>query len=251
MNPEVVLRIARLRAERAALLGFPNHAAYEVADQTAKSVESVESLLRQLVPPAMTNAQRERETLRAAFAADGHPDSAESFAAWDWQYYAEKVRKRDHDVDAADLRPYFELERVLRDGVFYAAGKVYGLRFEERGDLVGYHKDVRIWEVFEEDGEPIGLFVGDYYARESKRGGAWMNYLVPQSGLLGTRPVAVNNLNITKPADGEPTLLTFDEVRTLFHEFGHALHGLFSDVSTRRASSACWCRATSSSTRHR
>ena len=231
-NPEVVVRIARLRAERAALLGYPNHAAYEVADQTAKNVPAVESLLRQLVPPAMANARREREALRAAFAADGYP--ASSFAAWDWQYYAEKVRKRDFEVDAADLRPYFELERVLKDGVFYAAAKVYGLRFEERGDLVGYHKDVRIFEVFEEGGEPIGLFVGDYYARESKRGGAWMNYLVPQSRLLGTKPVAVNNLNITKPADGEPALLTFDEVRTLFHEFGHALHGLLSDIYAPR-----------------
>lgn len=231
-NPSVVLRIARLRAERAALLGYPNHAAYEVADQTAKSVPAVESLLRQLVSPAMANAARERETLRAAFAADGHP--AESFAAWDWQYYAEKVRKRDYEVDAADLRPYFELERVLWDGVFYSAGKVYGLRFEERTDLVGYHKDVRVFEVFEEGGDAIGLFVGDYYARESKRGGAWMNYLVPQSHLLGTKPVAVNNLNLTKPADGEPTLLTFDEVRTLFHEFGHALHGLLSDIYAPR-----------------
>jgi peptidyl-dipeptidase Dcp len=231
-NPSVVLRIARLRAERAALLGYPNHAAYEVADQTAKSVPAVESLLRQLVAPAMANAAREREALRAAFAADGHP--VESFAPWDWQYYAEKVRKRDYEVDAADLRPYFELERVLWDGVFYAAGKVYGLRFEERTDLVGYHKDVRVFEVFEEGGDAVGLFVGDYYARESKRGGAWMNYLVPQSHLLGTKPVAVNNLNLTKPADGEPTLLTFDEVRTLFHEFGHALHGLLSDIYAPR-----------------
>lgn len=231
-NREVVTRIATLRAARAALLGYPNHAAYAVAEQTAKSVEAVESLLRRLVPPAMANARRERDVLRAAFAADGFPP--ESFAAWDWQYYAEKVRKREYEVDAADLRPYFELEQVLRDGVFFAAGQVYGLRFEERKDLVGYHEDVRVFEVFEEGGDSVGLFLGDYYARESKHGGAWMNELVPQSRLLGTKPVVVNNLNIAKPADGGPTLLTFDEVRTLFHEFGHALHGLLSDIYAPR-----------------
>lgn len=231
-NRSVVAQIARLRASRAALLGYPNHAAYVVADQTAQNVSTVESLLRQLVPPAMANARREREALRAAFAADGHPASA--FAAWDWQYYAEKVRKREYEVDAADLRPYFELERVLWDGVFYAASQVYGLRFQERGDLVGYHPDVRVFEVFEEGGDALGLFLADFYARESKRGGAWMNSLVQASRLLGTKPVVVNNLNITKPADGEPTLLTVDEVRTLFHEFGHALHGLFSDVYAPR-----------------
>lgn len=232
VNREVVAQIARLRADRAALLGYPNHAAYEVEDQTAKTVSAVETLLRQLVPPAMANARRERDALREAFVADGYP--AEAFAAWDWQYYAEQVRKNAYEVDAGELRAYFELERVLRDGVFYAAGKIYGLRFEERGDLVGYHEDVRIFEVFEEGGDAIGLFMGDFYARDSKRGGAWMNYLVPQSELLGTKPITVNNLNITKPAEGEPTLLTFDEVRTLFHEFGHALHGLFSDIYAPR-----------------
>ncbi len=231
-NREVVAQMARLRAERAALLGYECHAAYEVADQTAKSESAVESLLRQLVPPAVANARREREALRAAFVADGY--SADSFAAWDWQYYAERVRRANYELDAEELRPYFELERVLWDGVFYAAGRVYGLRFEEREDLLGYHEDVRVFEVFEESGDAVGLFIGDYYARESKRGGAWMNYLMPQSRLLGTKPIAVNNLNITKPAAGEPTLLTFDEVRTLFHEFGHALHGLLSDIYAPR-----------------
>lgn len=231
-NSSLVAQFAQLRAARAELLGYPNHAAYEVEDQTAKTVPAVESLLRRLVPAAVANARRERDALRAAFAADGFP--AESFAAWDWQYYAEQVRKRDYAVDGGELRGYFELERVLWSGVFYAVREVYGLRFEERDDLVGYHDDVRVFEVFGEDGEPIGLYLGDYYARESKRGGAWMNHLVPQSGLLGTKPVVVNNANITKPADGEPTLLTFDEVRTLFHEFGHALHGLLSDVYAPR-----------------
>jgi peptidyl-dipeptidase Dcp len=243
-NRELVVRMARLRAERAALLGYASHAAYEVEDQTAGSVEAVEALLTRLVPAAMANARREAELLRAAFAADGDEGGGgdgdgdggdgSSFAAWDWQYYAEKVRKNSYDVDAATLRPYFELERVLRDGVFYAAERVYGLRFAERDDLTGYHEDVRVFEVFEENGEPLGLFLADFYARASKRGGAWMNSLVPQSGLFGTKPVVVNNLNIAKPPQGEPTLLTFDETRTLFHEFGHALHGLFSDVYAPR-----------------
>jgi len=231
-NRELVVEMARLRAERAALLGYESHAAYVVADQTAKTVAAVEEMLGSLVQPAVANARREAERLRAAFEDDGY--SASEFAAWDWQYYAERVRKKEYDVDAAAVRPYFELERVLRDGVFYAAGQVYGLRFEERDDLVGYHPDVRVWEVFEEDGSALGLFVGDFYARASKRGGAWMRSLVPQSGLFGLKPVVSNNLNLAKPADGEPTLLTADELRTLFHEFGHALHGLFSDVYAPR-----------------
>ena len=232
LNRTLVVRIAQLRAERAALLGYPNHAAYVVADQTARSVEAVESLLQQLVEPAVANARREAEALRAAFAADGFAPS--EFAPWDWQYYAEKVRKAEFDVDASDVRPYFELERVLRDGVFFAASQIYGLRFEERTDLVAYHPDARVFEVFEQDGTPLGLFIGDFYARESKRGGAWMEYLVVPARLLGTRPVVVNNLSLAKPAEGEPTLLAFDEVRTLFHEFGHALHGLFMDVHAPR-----------------
>ncbi len=231
-NRELVVEMARLRAEHAALLGYRSYAAYKVADQTAKTVEAVEAMLGQLVEPAVANARQEAELLRAAFEDDGY--DASEFAAWDWQYYAERVRRKEYEVDAAALRPYFELERVLRDGVFYAAGQVYGLRFEERADLVGYHPDVRIWEVFEESGEPLGLFVGDFYARASKRGGAWMQELVPQSGLFEQQAVVSNDLNIAKPADGEPTLLTFDEVRTLFHEFGHALHGLFSDVYAPR-----------------
>ena len=227
-NPGVVIEIARLRAERAALLGYPSHAAYQVEPQTARTVSAVETRLGALVPAAMANAAREEELLRQAFARDGF--EASSFAAWDWQYYAEKVRKAEYDVDESELRPYFELERVLRDGVFYAAEMVYGIRFVERPDLRGYREDVRVFEVFEEDGEGIGLYLGDFYARASKRGGAWMNELVQQQGLTGAKPVVVNNLNLAKPPDGEPTLLTFDEVNTFFHEFGHALHGLFSDV---------------------
>ncbi|WP_377271387.1 M3 family metallopeptidase [Peterkaempfera sp. SMS 1(5)a] len=222
-NGELVVRMARLRAERAALLGYDSHAAYAVADQTAGSAEAVSAMLARLVPPAVANAERESAALSAAMG-DGGPE------AWDWAYWSEKVRKAEYDVDAAAMRPYFELDRVLRDGVFFAAEQVYGVTFSERPDLVGYHPDVRVFEVFEAGGEPLGLFLGDFFARGSKRGGAWMNSLVLQSDLDGRRPVVVNNLNIAKPSPGEPSLLTFDEVTTMFHEFGHALHGLFSAV---------------------
>ena len=227
-NRELVPRIARLRAEHAALLGYSSHAAYQVENEMARTPEAVEDLLAKLVPAAVANAARERELLYAAFEADGF--KAEDFAPWDWQYYAEKARKAAFDLDASELRPYLELERVLRDGVFNAATRVYGITFNERPDLVGYHPDTRVFEVFDRDGSPLGLFICDYYARASKRGGAWMNELVSQSALYGTKPVVVNNLNVAKPPAGEPALLTTDEVRTLFHEFGHALHGLFSDV---------------------
>jgi peptidyl-dipeptidase Dcp len=228
VNPPVIVEIAQLRAERAALLGYPSHAAYQVEDQNARTVEAVADRLNALVPATVANARREEDMLRAAFARDGFPPA--SFAACDWQYYAEKVRKAEYDVDESELRPYFELERVLRDGVFYAAGRVYGLRFEERIGVQGYHPEVRVFEVFDEGGEGIGLYLADFYTRASKRGGAWMNELVGQDGLTGAKPVVVNNLNIARPAAGNPTLLTFDEVNTLFHEFGHALHGLFSQV---------------------
>ncbi|MEU6342103.1 M3 family metallopeptidase [Streptomyces sp. NPDC046977] len=222
-NRAVVVRLARLRADRAALLGYPSHAAYVVADQTAGTTEAVTDLLARLVPAAVANAEREAAALAEA-------SGLSDFAAWDWTYWSEKVRKAEYDIDAAAMRPYFELDRVLRDGVFHAAGQVYGLSFTERPDLDGYHPDVRVFEVFDADGAPLGLYLGDFFARASKRGGAWMNSLVDQSHLFGRKPVVVNNLNVAKPAPGEPALLTFDEVHTLFHEFGHALHGLLSDV---------------------
>ena len=228
VNAEIVVRMARLRAERARLLGYANHAEYVVADQTAPSTQAVADMLGKLVPPAVANAHREADELRAEAGFD--------IAPWDWSFYAEKVRRARFDLDTASLRPYFELNRVLRDGVFYAAGRLYGLTFTERPDLQGYHPDVRVFEVFEEDGTPLGLFLGDFYARETKRGGAWMTSLVKQSRLLGEKPVVVNNLNIVKPPPGEPTLMTFDEVTTMFHEFGHALHGLLSDVRFPRFS---------------
>lgn len=219
---DAVLRMATLRAERARLLGHPNHASYQAADATARTADAVAAMLSGLAPPAMANADREAAELAEVAGHDPAP--------WDWAFYAERLRHQRFDVDAAALRPYLELDRVLLDGVFHAASELYGISFTERPDLPMYHPDVRVWEVIDADGTPLGLFGSDPYARESKRGGAWMNELVGQSGLLGTRPVVLNTLNINKPVDGEPTLLSFTEVRTLFHEFGHALHGLLSSV---------------------
>ena len=216
-------RMAALRAERAALLGFDSHAALVTDEQTAPSLEAIMERMRELAAPAVRNARAEAAELEAEA---GHP-----IEPWDWAFYSARVRKARFDVDREALRPYFELERVIRDGVFYAANRLYGLTFTERPDVVGYHPDVRAWEVFDHDGSGLGLFLGDYYTRDTKSGGAWMNSFVDQSALRGTRSVVVNNLNISKPGDGEPTLLSYEQVVTVFHEFGHALHGLFSDVT--------------------
>ena len=229
----MVLRIARLRAERAALLGYASHAAYQLEDQTAGSVGTVNGLLADLAPRAAANARREAADLQAMI--DGESGGFR-LAAWDWSFYSEKVRQARYAFDETRLRPYFELDRVLRDGVFHAASRFYGLSFQERHDLPTYHPDVRVFEVHDADGQPLALFLADLYARPSKRGGAWMNAYVNQSFLLGRRPVIGNHQNIPKPAPGEPTLLTLDEVRTMFHEFGHALHGLFSQVRYPRFS---------------
>ncbi|WP_341394943.1 M3 family metallopeptidase [Arthrobacter sp. G119Y2] len=223
----IAAEMAALRAERAALLGFASHAEFATDNQTAPSLDAIHAMLGKLAPPAVRNANAEAELLRAAARRDG----IEELAAWDWSYYSEQVRREKFSVDRSALRPYFELERVLADGVFYAANRLYGISFTERPDLSGYHPDVRVWEVKNEDGSALGLFLGDYYTRDTKAGGAWMNSLVHQSALLGTQAVVINNLNIPKPPAGEPTLLSFDEVVTAFHEFGHALHGLFSDVT--------------------
>ena len=220
-NLDIAVRMATLRAERAALLGYPDHAAYSVADQTAKTVDAVEEMLGRLVGPVRRNVDKEAEALAEQAGHDIEP--------WDWPFYAEQVRRTRFDFDESVLRPYFELGRVIEDGVFHAASLLYGITFTERPELRGYHPDVRTWEVFDRDGSPLGLFLLDPYARPTKQGGAWMHNLVEQSFLLGRRPVVVNNLNITKPVSG-PTLLTFDEVETAFHEFGHALHGLLSAV---------------------
>jgi peptidyl-dipeptidase Dcp len=225
---DLVTAMARLRAEKAVLLGFANYAELVVDRQTAPDFEAVQAMVNRLAPAAVRNADAEAAAL-AEIA--GHP-----LEAWDWAFYSAKVRREKYAVDEQALRPYFELDRVLRDGVFFAATALYGVTFHERDDLAGYHPDVRVWEVRNPDGTGLGLFLGDYYTRESKRGGAWMNSVVDQSALLGTRPVVINNLNISKPPEGEPTLLTLDELRTTFHEFGHALHGLFSNVTYPRFS---------------
>jgi peptidyl-dipeptidase Dcp len=231
---ELARSMAGLRAEKATLLGFANYAELVVDRQTAPDFEAVQSMLSRLAPAAVRNADAEAAALAEAA---GHP-----LEAWDWAFYSAKVRREKYEVDEQALRPYFELDRVLRDGVFFAATSLYGITFHERGDLAGYHPDVRVWEVRDKDGNGLGLFLGDYYTRESKRGGAWMNSLVDQSDLLGSRPVVINNLNISRPPAGEPTLLTLDELRTAFHEFGHALHGLFSDVTYPRFSGTAVAR---------
>src|SRR3954463_2796174 len=230
-NRPVAQRIARLRAERARLLGFATHADVVLADQTARSTEAVDAMLASMVPASVANAEAEATVLAEAAARDGV-----ELAPWDWAFYSEQVRAERYAVDATALRPYFELDRVLVDGVFHAAELLYGYRFTARPDLAGYHPDVRVWEVADADGAPVGLYLGDYFAREGKRGGAWMSSFVTQSRLLGTQPVVLHNLNVTKAAAGQPTLLPLDEVNTLFHEFGHALHGLFSAVTYPRFS---------------
>jgi len=226
---EILLQVIRLRAERARLLGFDNHAAVVTADNTAGTPAAVRELLARLAGPAARNARSEQAQLEESAAPEIGQGPIEP---WDWAFYAERVRAATYDVDLAALRPYFEAERVLQDGVFYAANRLYGITFTERDDLVGYHDDVRVFEVHEEDGTPVGLYLLDLYTRDSKRGGAWMNSLVDQSRLLDMpTAVVVNNLNVPKPAPGEATLLTFDAVETFFHEFGHALHGLLARVT--------------------
>ncbi|WP_285117029.1 M3 family metallopeptidase [Leifsonia sp. fls2-241-R2A-40a] len=227
-NRDLVLEITRLRAERARLLGFDTHAAYVTADETARTPEAVADMLDRLAPAAARNARAEQADLQRLLG-----DGA-TVEAWDWAHLTGKVRAEKFDVDFAAMRPYFEAERVLHDGVFFAAEQLYGISFTERPDLVAYHPEARVFEAHNEDGSELGLYILDLYTRDSKRGGAWMNPLVSQSALLGTPTVVVNNLNVPKPAAGEPTLLTYDETNTLFHEFGHALHGLFARVTYPR-----------------
>src|SRR5467141_4060715 len=230
---DIVLRTAQLRAEKAKLLGYANWAAYQLEDQTAHDVPTVNKLLADLAPPAVANAKREAADMQKIV---DEEKGGFQIASWDWASYSEKVRKARYAFDESQLRPYYELNHVILDGVFFAAGKLYGLTFKERHDLPVYQPDVRVFEVYDRDGQPLALFLGDYYARPSKRGGAWMNAYVQQSGLFATKPVVANHLNIPKPPPSEPTLLTHDEVRTAFHEFGHALHGMFSNVKYPRFS---------------
>ncbi|PPK97401.1 peptidyl-dipeptidase Dcp [Kineococcus xinjiangensis] len=228
-----LLRIASLRAERAALLGFAGHADHVVADETAGTAEAAQAMLARLAPAAVANARREARELTEVLAAAGEQGP---LRAWDWAFCAERLRGRVLSLDAEALRPYFEAEAVLADGVLATASRLYGLGFTERADLPRYHPDVRVFEVRDVDGSSLGLFLLDLFARPSKRGGAWMTSFVEQSSLLGSRPVVLNVLNVPKPAPGEPALLSLDEVTTLFHEFGHALHGLLSDVRYPRFS---------------
>jgi peptidyl-dipeptidase Dcp len=229
---QVLLKMVKLRAKRAEIFGKKSHAQYSLSEQTAGSPERVHEMLKKIAPAALANAKAEGRDLERLAKLDG----IEKLESWDWDYYTEKVRAEKYDLDTALMKPYFELESVLFKGVFYAAGKLYGMSFKERPDLVTYHPEARAFEVFNEDGSKIGLYIADFYTRDSKRGGAWMNSLVKQSHLLNQLPVVVNNLNIPKPPKGEATLLTLDETTTLFHEFGHAIHGLLSNVKYPRFS---------------
>lgn len=226
-NRPLIKEMVKLRAERAALLGYDNYAAYALEPQTAKSPENALDMLTGLVPAVVSNTKLEAREIEEMMQSEGVEGGV---MPWDWAYYAEKVRKEKYDIDQSQVRPYFELNRVLEDGVFYTMNRLYGVTFEERFDLPLYHEDVRTFDVMDEDGEQIGLFYADYVARDSKRGGAWMSSFVSQNGLTGDKPVIVNVLNVEPPAEGEPTLVTFDNVTTLFHEVGHGVHGLFSKV---------------------
>jgi len=222
----IISELASLRAEKAKLLGYPNYAAYVLYDQMAVTPEAVEKFISQLVPPTRAKAAEEARLIQAAIDKDGkHFD----LKPWDWQRYGEKVRKQRYDLDEDSLKPYFELHKVLQDGVFYAANRLYGLTFKPRKDIPVYQPDVMVYEVLDKDGSSLGLMYFDYFKRDNKSGGAWMSNFVGQSKLLGTKPVIYNVANFTKPAPGQPALISFDDATTMFHEFGHALHGLFAD----------------------
>ena len=229
----LILQLVQLRAERASLLGYPSHAAYTLEDETAGTTGAVNRMLAQLAPAAEAEAHKEAADMQKLIDTQAAANHTNPFQleAWDWSFYAEQVRKARFDFDEAQVRPYFELEHVLKDGLFYAAHELYGLTFKERKDLPVYQPDVRVFEVFNADGSTLALFLADYFARDNKQGGAWMAEYVSQSRLLGHKPVVVNNVNIPKPAAGQPVLVTFDDVNGMFHEFGHALHGMFSSVN--------------------
>ena len=229
-NTGIVSKMAELRAKKAALLGYPTFAAYSLSEQTAGTPAAVNRILDQLAPAAMAKAREEAAGIQAQIRADAKAAHTKAFelAPWDWAFYAQEVRKARFDFDDAQVKPYFEMNRVLQDGVFFAAHELYGITFTERHDLPVYQPDVRVFDVRDADGSTIGLLLLDYYKRDNKQGGAWMETFVDQSALMGEKPVVINNLNVPKPAPGEPALLTFDDVTGMFHEFGHALHGLLS-----------------------
>jgi peptidyl-dipeptidase Dcp len=224
----LVQRLAELRAAKAKLLGQPTWAAHVLEDQMAEKPESAVKLLTDMAPAAVAKARAEAKRMQELASREkGGPKKLEP---WDWQFYAEQVRKADFALEDAQIKPYFEIGRVLTDGVFFAANKLYGLTFVERKDLPVYHPDVRVFEVFDPQGKSFALFYADYFKRDNKNGGAWMDTFVDQSGLLGTHPVVFNVCNFTKPAPGQPALISFSDVTTMFHEFGHGLHGLLSNV---------------------
>lgn len=227
-NTGVVSDLVRLRAERARLLGYDTHADYVLEDRTAQTVDAVNDMLGKLAPIAVKNARMEGEDIQEMI----NETAEEPFElkSWDWAYYAEKVRQDRYAFDESQIKPYFEMNNVLKNGVFFSAEKLFGITFKERPDLPAHHPDAQVWEVFEEDGSPLGLVITDFYARGNKRGGAWMNAYRLESELLGGHPVIGMHLNVPKPPEGEPTLLTWDETTTMFHEFGHVVHGLFSNV---------------------
>ena len=227
-NREILVKVLKLRAEKAHLMKYDNHAAYILESQTARNPQNVNNRLSSLSPKALANAKKEASDLQKMIDADGGDFK---LASWDWDYYTEKVRTKRYNFDANQLRPYLEMNNVLQNGVFYAATKLFGITFKERFDLPVYHKDVRVFEVFNEDGSTLALFLFDGFARSTKRGGAWMNAYVSQSKLKGKLAVVANHQNVVKPPDGEPALMSFEEVITMFHEFGHALHGMFSNVN--------------------
>jgi peptidyl-dipeptidase Dcp len=223
----IVSRLAQLRAEKGKLLGFPNYAAWALQDQMAKTPENALAYLQQVVPAATAKAEGEAREIQDLIDAQ---KGGFQLQPWDWNFYSEQVRKAKYDLDADEVKPYFELHRVLTDGVFYAANQLYGITFKERKDIPVYQPDVMVYEVFDADGKPLALAYFDYYKRDSKDGGAWMSEFVSQSKLLGTLPVIYNVANFAKPAAGEPALISFDDVTTMFHEFGHGLHGIFANT---------------------
>ncbi len=226
-NRNLVLKLARLRAERAKLLGYPSHAAFTLENQMALKPEAAFKMLRDLAPGVLAKAKLEASDIMEFMKRDGIGGEPE---AWDWEFYSEKVRAEKYQIDENLVKPYFEMESVLQNGVFYTYGKLYGIQFKERKDLPVYHPTVRVFDVLGADGKQIGLFYADYFHRDAKQGGAWMDAFVSQSRLLNQLPVVVNVMNIPLPAAGEPTLLSLDHVTTMFHELGHGVHGLFSSV---------------------
>ncbi|MCK8564693.1 peptidyl-dipeptidase Dcp [Yersinia ruckeri] len=222
----IISRLAKIRAEQAQLLGFSNYAAWKLQNQMAKTPDAALSFMRNIVPAATARAEREAKDIQAVI---DRQKGGFKLGPEDWQFYAEQVRKDKYALDESQIKPYFELDNVLNNGVFYAANQLFGIRFKERKDLPVYHPDVRVYDVIDNDGQPLALFYTDYFKRDNKGGGAWMSNFVDQSKLLGSKPVIYNVANFSKPATGQPALLTYDEVITLFHEFGHALHGFFAN----------------------